>query len=113
MAQFILTVTPTSPATFTTAYRTTERGRLKSVAAAAYGVDLPWGGYFIQVGTMLGGRGDDCITAFFYSGLLSQNNTMLWTGDYPFDPWEEFFVRAKGVSAILLKIIGKVEMRDP
>lgn len=113
MGQFSLSITPTSPLIFTSAFRGTERGRLKSLAVATLGLDFIWGRMFLEVGTVIGGRTDEYKVAVFYSGYLSGNNTFLWTGDYPFEAAEEIYVRAKAITSLEIRVTGKIDFEDP
>lgn len=109
MPQFAIELRPTSGLIFTEAYRGAEVGRIESVAVSFPGpITLVWGELFVTVGTMLGGRGYEFITAVFTSSYVSTNNLGGWTGSYLLEPYEEIFAWAKAVTAIDIRIVGKI-----
>jgi hypothetical protein len=113
MASFTITVTPNSAITPVEGYRVSELGRLKSVAVVFVGPTTDWGRVYVQVGSMVGGRGMDYVGAMFYNGYVSRKHLGMWNGDYPFDPYEEIFVYAWAMTTRTIRVTGKIEIGDP
>ena len=114
MPQFAIDLRPTNTVTYVSAYRKAEGGRLKSVVVTQPG-PLSWSirKLFVVVGTMQGGRGDEFITAVFCSKYFSWRDMVGWTGDYPFAPYEEIFVKALSDGAGDIRVVGTIEIGDP
>lgn len=113
MPQFAMELTSTTPHTPVVVYRGAETGRLKSICANLFVTTYPVASLWIEVGTMLGGRGEEFITAVFYSGYASHRIKALWIGDYPLSPYEEIYVRGCSYVSTDIRITGKIETGDP
>jgi hypothetical protein len=112
MANFTLSVAVSGLGVPTVAYRATERGRLKSIACGYEAISPDWGRLYVMIGTMLGGLGLEYMTALFYQGYISIRHFGFWTGDYPFDSYEDVFVWGYSSVARTVRIVGKVESMD-
>lgn len=112
MGQFAIELMSTSPVVPVFGYRGTERGRLKSLCVNPPAVSITVASCWVLVGTMLGGRGSEYVTSVFYSGYVSGKVRNLWTGDYPFEPYEEIFISACSIIATTIRVVGKIEGGD-
>lgn len=112
MAQFALEI-PAGFAAGGFVYRRVETGTLESVSCISipYGFDS-YGELWVEVGAMLGGRGNEFITVVFMSGYVASHSRPRWTGTYHVDPYEEIYARFHGVLYRTLRIVGKVYVGD-
>ena len=112
MAAFNIDVDPVSPSTAGEGYRGAETGHLRSVAVSFRGPLIDFGRVYVQVGSMLGGRGTEYVVAMFINAYVSNKFFPGWTGDYPFSPYEEIFVRAWANTSRTVRVMGKIDIGD-
>lgn len=111
MSQFVIELESTNAVTYTEGYRKTEEGRLRSVIVTYPGAFGATGkSLYVVAGCMQGGRGVEFITVIFFSKYFSWRDMTGWTGDYPFDPYEEIFCWALSDGNRSIRLVGKIDL---
>lgn len=113
MAQFEFNVVLTSAITWAYGYRTVEKGRLKSLSVMPIVGTPGFAQTFLIIGTTLASPGDDRPSGIFFSGYVTSTQQFIWSGDYPFSPFEFVFGKGRSMVNVTLRIVGVTELGDP
>lgn len=113
MPQFEFNLVLASPVTWGFGSRTVEKGRLKSLSVVPVVNITTYANTFIVIGTTIAPVADDRPSAIFFAGYVSQSAQFIWSGDYPFSPYEIVFAKGRSILLVTLRIVGVTEIRDP
>jgi len=110
MGTSTIPVTTGTTRTLQPEYIGTLRGRLNAVSAFVVGVSCQDARIFVQIGTMLGGRGSEFRQNVLASGYLGSTTGVSWQGDIPIQETEEVYIWIWASS--LQTLILRVETQD-
>lgn len=113
MPQFEFNLAMTSPIGWTFAQRTVEKGRLKALSIVPVVSSMYYAQTFVVVGTTIAPVMDQRPSAIFFAGYVSPSCQFIWTGDYPFSPYEIVFARGRSIVNVTVRIVGVTEIKDP
>lgn len=112
MAQFEFNVVATTYLQWQYGSRVVEKGRLRSICVTPVVGVISWATTFVVIGTTLAAVADDRPSAIFFSGYVSPVSQFIWSGDYPFSPFETFFAKARSLILCTLRVVGNTELGD-
>lgn len=82
------------------------RGRLKAVTAFVIESTIPDADLFVQIGTMLGGRGSEFRQNVLASGYIGSTTGVNWTGNIPIQETEIVYIWlwSSTAASVLLRV---------
>lgn len=113
MAQFEFNIALASPTTWAYAKRVVEKGRLRSLSVIPVVGTAGYAQTFLIIGTTLADVIDERPSGIFFSGYVSRSSQYIWSGDYPFSPYEMVFAKGRSMVNVTLRIVGVTELGVP